>query len=252
MEQSLMELLIIGTKNTFSFGNIALIVIALAVGVIVCVIPGLSASMATELHVTVTFSLDPAAGISMLAAISIGAVYGGSNAAILLNTPGTPASVVSTFDGYPLSQKGKADHALYTALFVSVIGGVIGGLFLLFLSVPLSSIALKLGPPEYFWIAIFGLSTIASLSYGNVIKGLLSGAIGLLIGMIGLDPVMAVPRFTFEYAPLMQGIDIIAAMIGLFAFSQMLVLISSDKETVATYTKRKGAIGKIVKNLFKK
>ncbi|KON83553.1 hypothetical protein AF332_27810 [Sporosarcina globispora] len=251
MENDYLQLIMSGLLNTLNPANLALIILALAAGVIVGAIPGLSAAMATALLVPVTFGMDPATGISMLAAIGIGAVYGGSNSAILLNTPGTPASFVSTFDGYPLSQKGKADDALYTALYCSVIGGVVGALGLIFFSIPLSSVAIKLGPPEYFWVAIFGLSTIASLSYGAVFKGMLSGAIGLLIGTIGLDPVMATPRFTFGYSPLMQGINIIAAMIGLFAFSQMLVLASSNKTTIANYQKRKGAATSVIYKLFK-
>ncbi|WP_240377365.1 tripartite tricarboxylate transporter permease [Bacillus piscicola] len=252
MGSEMLEFFVIGLTNTFTPFNLLIIILALAAGIIVGAVPGLSAAMATALLVPFTFGMSPSTGLAMLAAIGVGAVYGGGNSAILLNTPGTPASVASTFDGYPMSQRGEADKALNTSLISSVIGGIIGSICLMFFSIPLSRIALQLGAPEYFWITIFALTTIASLSQGAVFKGVLSGVIGLLAGMIGLDPITATPRFTFDYYPLMQGIDIIAAMIGLFAFSQMLVLAASMKSTVANYTAKKGIFKKVTARILRK
>ena len=141
-------------------------------------------------------------------------MYGGSIAAILVNTPGTPSAIATTFDGFPLAKKGMAQHALVTSAFGSTMGGIFGALCLLVLTPLLASVALKFGPPEYFWMAIFGLTIIATLSSDNILKGLIGGAIGLMISTIGLSPVGGDSRFTFGYYGLAAGINLIVALIG--------------------------------------
>ena len=230
--------------------NILLMVAGLAGGIIIGAMPGLTATMGVALMVPVTFAMDPISGLVMLGAIYAGAIYGGANSAILIRTPGTPSSVATTFDGYPMCQKGQADEALYTSLLASAFGGVVGTIFLLFMSAPLANFALKFGGPEIFWLCIFGLSSIAVMSRDNMLKGLLSGAFGLLVSTIGIDPNSGVPRFTFGYYPLSQGVEIIPAMIGLFSFSQVMVLLGSDKQYIANYTPSKGAFARVAKKLF--
>lgn len=250
MDHSLWSFIETGLQTTLQPFNILLIIAGLTGGIIIGALPGLTATMGIALMVPLTFGMDPASGLIMLGAIYSGAIYGGSNSAILINTPGTPSSVATTFDGHPMCQKGQAYEALLTSLIASVIGGIIGTIFLLFVSGPLAQVALKFGPPEFFWLAIFGLTTIGSMSTGNVAKGLLAGALGLLIGTIGLDPIVGKPRFTFGYYPLIQGIELIPAMIGLFSFSQVMHLLEGNQQYIGDFQRSPGALGRVVAKLW--
>ena len=243
------ELILPAIANLCDPLNIFLMVAGLAGGIILGALPGLTATMGVALMVPVTFAMDATSGLIMLGAIYAGAIYGGSNAACLICTPGTPSSVATTFDGWPMCQSGKADKALITSLLSSSFGGTVGNIFLLCLAAPLARFALKFGGPESFWLCLFGLSTIAVMSSGNMLKGLVSGAIGMLVATVGLDTHAALPRFTFEYYPLIQGVEVIPAMIGLFSFSQVLYLIGSYKPFIATYNPNKGAFGQVVREL---
>lgn len=230
--------------------NLLLMVAGLAGGIVVGILPGLTATMGVALMVPLTFGLEPVSGLIMLGAIYCGAIYGGSNSACLINTPGTPSSVATTFDGFPMTRQGRAYEALLTSLLASVIGGIVGTLFLLFLAGPLARIALRFGPPEFFWLAVFGLTTIGSLGTGSVVKGLIAGALGLLLGCIGLDPIAGKPRFTFGYYPLVQGIELIPAMIGLFSFSQVLRLVEGEQQLVGEFQRRPGALAAVARELW--
>lgn len=232
--------------------NIFLMVVGLTGGIIVGALPGLTATMGVALMVPATFAMNPTSGLIMLGAIYVGAIYGGSNSACLICTPGTPSSVATTFDGWPMCQSGRADFALYTSLIASALGGFIGTFGLLFLAAPLARFALSFGGPENFWLCIFGLSTIAVMSTDNMVKGVLSGILGILISTIGLDPNAGVPRFIFGYYPLVQGIEVIPAMIGLFSFSQVLVLIGSNRTYIAEFKPTKGAFTQVFKEMMTK
>ncbi|MDR2574187.1 MAG: tripartite tricarboxylate transporter permease [Desulfovibrio sp.] len=232
--------------------NILLMLGGLAGGIIIGALPGLTATMGVALMVPVTFVMDTTSGLVMLGAIYVGAIYGGSNSACLICTPGTPSSVATTFDGWPMCQAGKADKALITSLLSSSFGGIVGTFALLFLAAPLARFALKFGGPENFWLCLFGLSTIAVMSSGNMFKGLVSGGIGMLVATIGLDPHMAVPRFTFGYYPLVQGVEVIPAMIGLFSISQVLYLVGSYKPFLARYNPTPGVFGIVARELLGK
>lgn len=229
--------------------NIVLMIAGLTGGIIVGALPGLTATMGVALMVPATFAMNATSGLIMLGAIYIGAIYGGSNSACLICTPGTPSSVATTFDGWPMCQQGRADVGLYTSLISSAFGGIVGTVVLLFLAAPLARFALRFGGPENFWLCLFGLSTIAVMSTDNMVKGLLSGAFGILIATIGIDPNAGVPRFTFGYYPLVQGIEVIPAMIGLFSFSQVLYLVGSHKPFIASYNPTKGAFTKVARDL---
>ena len=230
--------------------NIFLMLAGLAGGIIIGALPGLSATMGVALMVPVTFAMNEISGLIMLGAIYAGAIYGGANSAILIRTPGTPSSVATTFDGWPMCLKGQADEALYGSLISSASGGIFGNFMLLFLAAPLAVLSLKFGAPESFWLCVFGLSTIAVMSSGNIVKGLLSGAVGLLFSTVGMDPHEAVPRFTFGYYPFVQGLAIIPAMIGLFSFSQVMYLVGSYKPFIAKYNPTKGAFWMTLKKLY--
>lgn len=205
-------------------------------GIIVGALPGLSATMAVALLIPVTFGMSPIAGLTMLTAIYTSAVYGGSISAILLHTPGTPASAATAMDGYALTRQGKGLKALGVATIGSMIGGFISALLLLFLAPPLSKISLQFFAPEYFLIAIFGLTIIGSLAAGNMVKGLASGVFGLGLALVGLDILTGFPRFTFGNANLEAGISLVPALIGLFSLSQVLILIEEKNKKKEKFT----------------
>lgn len=219
--------------NLFTFDTILAMLIGVLAGLIIGALPGLSANMGVALLIPVTFGMDPAAGLLMLLAVYTSAIYGGSISAILLHTPGTSASAATAIDGYALTQQGKAGLALRISTTSSVIGGFISGIFLLALTPPLSMISLKFGPPEYFLVAIFGLTAIGNVATGSLNKGLISGALGLLIGTVGLELNSGFPRFTFGLQDLQSGVSFVSAMIGLFSLSQVLIMVeSTHKEGV--------------------
>ncbi|WOD09004.1 tripartite tricarboxylate transporter permease [Marinomonas sp. GJ51-6] len=175
-----------------------------------------------------TFGMDSTPALVMLIGVYIGGIYGGSIAAILLNTPGTPASAASVLDGYTLTKNGQAARALSISAVSSFAGGLISTIILIAFAPILAGFALKFNAPEYFALALFGLTIISSISGNNLLKGLLAGTIGLLISTIGLDPINSVPRFTFDVLDLYSGINIIPVLIGLFALSEAL----SQLETI--------------------
>ncbi|HHX50148.1 MAG TPA: hypothetical protein GX711_01765 [Clostridia bacterium] len=195
-------------------------------GIIIGALPGLTANMGVALLIPVTFGMDPSAGLLMLVSVYTSAIYGGSLSAILLHTPGTSASAATAIDGFELTKQGKAGLAIRIATVSSVIGGAVSGIFLLTLTPPLSLISLKFGPPEYFLVALFGLTIIGSISAGSVGKGLISGALGLLIGTVGLDISSGFPRFTFGILDLHSGVAFVPAMIGLFSLSQVMFMVA--------------------------
>jgi putative tricarboxylic transport membrane protein len=241
-----------GLLHSLSIGNLLVMSLAIIGGIIIGTLPGLSATMGVALLVPLTFGMDPATGLLALGALYTAAIFGGANSAILINTPGTPAAIATTFDGYPLTLKGDADRALITALVASVVGGIIGTLFLIFLSEPLANFALRFGPPENFWLAIFGLTIIGSLAGNSLIKGLIGGAFGLLLALIGLDPVTGYPRFTFGIRNLIEGINLLPAMIGFFSIPQVIRMIEKDEKYVASYTEKKGIYKKTIIETLKK
>lgn len=234
--------------------HFALIIGGLIAGAVVGCLPGLTATMALALLVPFTFAMDPTSGLIILGAVYVGAIYGGCISAILIGTPGTPSAIATTFDGYPLTKKGMAEHALVTAAFGSSIGGLIGAFGLLLLSPILVSIALKFGPPEYFWLAVLGLTVIATLSSKSLIKGLIGGTLGLLMGTVGIAPIGGDVRFTFGFTELQAGFDLIVALIGLFCLPEVIEMMERRKVQlrIAEYKKKKGVALAVVKQLLKK
>ena len=217
------------------FGYLAGIqpIIAIVAGVILGILagamPGLSPSMGVALLVPFTYGMAPQIALILLVSIYIAANYGGSITAVTINTPGTPSAVVTSFDGYPLTQQGKAGVGLGTSLVASTIGGIIGTIILIFFSVPLARMAVKLHPAEYFALAVFGLTTVASLGGKNWAKAFLAAMLGLLINTIGIDPISGVKRFTFGTYRLFDGFALIPALIGLFALSEVFTRIEEYK-----------------------
>lgn len=196
--------------------------IGTAAGVALGSIPGLTPTMGVAVLVPFTFTLGPTSGLLLLGAVYGGAVYGGSITAVLLNIPGAPANLSTTWDGYPMAQRGEGRRAIHISIVASVIGGLVGYAALLFLSPPLAELSLRFGPAENFWLAVLGITIIASLASRSLIKGLMSGAFGVLLGTVGVSTITGTQRFTFGWPLLEGGIDLVAGMIGLFAVGQTL------------------------------
>lgn len=186
-------------------------------------LPGISPSIAMALLLPFTYAMDPIPAIVLLAATYVGAEYGGSIPAILIRTPGTNAAAATALDGYEMQKQGRGGEALGISLVSGVIGGLIGLFFLVVLTKPLASVALAFTPPAYFALGVLGLSVIASLSSGSLVKGLMAGIIGLMIATVGSDPISGVNRFTYGAPELLGGIPFILVMVGVFAVSELLV-----------------------------
>jgi len=222
-------LVLLGTGSIAWWQPILVILIGIIVGIFVGVMPGLSASTGLALIVPFTFGMEPLIAIILLAAVYTSASYGGTISAIAINTPGTPAAVAVTFDGYALTQKGQPGKALGSSLFSNVIGGLTGSLMLIFFSIPLAKIALKFGPAAFFSLAIFGLTIVSSMESKNRVKAFVSTAIGLLLMTVGLDIINGYPRYTFGYPELFDGFTFIPALIGLFAVGEIFLNIENMK-----------------------
>ena len=201
--------------------NMFFMSVGVAAGTVIGALPGLTATMGVEILLPLTFGMDSITGMVMLLGIYCGGIYGGSITAILIKTPGTPASAATAIEGYPLAQAGRGGDALYTALFSSMIGGLFSCFALLFFAPLIAGAALKFGSPEYTALAFFGLTVISVATSKNAIKGLSMSAIGLLITMIGFDPIEGVTRFTFRSVSLRSGIALVPAMLGAFALTEL-------------------------------
>ena len=216
------EHLLNGITTALQFANFFYLIIGVVGGIIIGALPGLTATMGVAILLPFTFGMEPVTGLIMLVGIYIGAIY-----AILLNTPGTPASAATCIDGFPLVKKGMATKALSVSTIASAIGGLISCAALVTISPLLAKFALKFSSPEYFALALFGLTIIASISSGNFLKGILAGVVGLLISTVGMDAITSYPRYTFDVVDLLNGFSVIPVLIGLFAVSEVLSQIES-------------------------
>ncbi len=213
-----------GFINAFSPLNLLAMIASTALGITIGCLPGLSAAMGVALLLPVTFGMDPATGLIVLGGIYCGAIFGGSISAILIHTPGTPASAATAIEGYKLTLKGQAAKALTVACFASFCGGLLSCISLYFFSPLLAELTMQFKSPEYFWLSIFGLTIIAGVSSRSILKGLMSGILGLLISTIGMDPMEGVERYMFGVSTLYNGVNVTCALIGLFSMSQVLIL----------------------------
>jgi len=222
-------------------------------GLLVGAMPGLTATMALAVLLPFTFTLPPLLGLVALGAVYMGAIYGGSFAAILVNTPGTPSSIATAFEGWPLAKQGRALEAISVATISSAVGGIAGVLFLLLLSPPLARLSLKFGPAEYFWVAVLGLTLIASVSEQSLWKGWLGGALGMLIGTIGVAPIGGETRFIFELPVLQGGVEMIVALIGLFVLPELYMMAARGESALGAVdinSHRQASFWSAVKKVF--
>ncbi|WP_200087537.1 tripartite tricarboxylate transporter permease [Salicibibacter cibi] len=215
-----MDLFMQGLANVLEWQMLLILIVGAALGIAIGSLPGLTATMGVALLVPVTYGMDPAAGILLLVSLYFGAIYGGSITAILLRTPGTPAAAATALDGYEMTKRGLGQKGLLVAVYSSATGAVVSVTILIFLSPVLANFALNFSAPETFALALFGLSIISSVAGESMLKGLIAGVAGLLVATIGLDPMDGFARFTFDNVQLLNGVDFIPVMIGLFAAAQ--------------------------------
>jgi putative tricarboxylic transport membrane protein len=198
------------------------LVIGTTAGLVGGVLPGVTITMTVIIVLPFTFGLDPLAGLAAMIGVYVGGESGGLVTSSLLGIPGKPSAVATTFDGFPMARRGEPGRAVWLGTWASFIGGLLGALFLVSATGPLASFALQFGPWEYFSLFVFALSMVAGLTEQSLLKGLLSGAIGLVITVIGTDPIMAVPRFDFGTDFLKNGFQFLPVLIGVFAFAQIM------------------------------
>ncbi|SEO01120.1 putative tricarboxylic transport membrane protein [Pseudorhodobacter antarcticus] len=202
---------------------------AVAMGIVLGALPGVSSTMALAILLPLTFGMAPGVAMMLLLMVLVSSVFGGSISAILLNIPGTPGAIVTQFDGYPMAQQGRAGHALGHALIASTVGGVLGVIALMMIAPVIAKSAMEFRSPEFALLALFGLVLLAYTVEGAMLAGLLSGAIGLMFGMVGFDTMSGVARFDFGSAILQNGIDIIPVTIGIFGITEVLTTLSASR-----------------------
>lgn len=202
------------------------VLIGVGLGVLFGSLPGFTATMGLAVLTPFTFWVAPDQAMAMLLGLLVSAIFSGGVPAILLNTPGTPASIAMTWDGHPLARQGRAGLALGLNAIGAFLGIFLSLVVLLIAALPLSRLALRFGPAEYFAVAVFGLSTIVGVSGGSMLKGLATGLIGLLLAVVGLDAITGYPRFTFGQPELLDGVSFIPVMVGLFGIAEVFTQMS--------------------------
>ncbi len=216
----MLENIIAGMDMVLKLDNILASMVGVTIGITMGAIPGLSDITAICLLLPFTFYLEPIAAIAMLMGLSKGGNFGGSIPAILFNVPGTAQAVVTSYDGYPLTKQGKSGKALKIALYASTMADTLSDFILFFLAAPVATVALMIGPPEYTMIVIFSLVVIAIAGSENFVKGMIAIGMGLFLAVIGLDPVIGTPRFTFGSVELRAGLAVVPIVLGLFVVSE--------------------------------
>jgi len=191
-------------------------------GVVGGALPGVTITMTVIVVLPFTFGLDPLQGLAAMTGVYVGGSAGGLVTATLLGIPGTPSSIATTFDGHPMARKGEAGRAMWTGIWASVFGGLLGGLFLIFATGPLAALALEFGPWEFFSLFVLALSMVAGLVEASLVKGLLSGLIGMVVTILGNDPMLGAPRLTLGIEWLEGGVPFLPVLIGVFAFAQIM------------------------------
>ncbi|UZJ42846.1 tripartite tricarboxylate transporter permease [Marinimicrobium sp. C6131] len=218
----MIELFVAGVWELLQPQVLIVLFLACIVGLVIGALPGLNATMAVAIILPLTFSFNAHLGMATLVAVYIGGICGGLVSAILLRIPGTPSSVATTFDGYPLAQQGQAVKALGTAMLASYAGGMFSLLVLVMFAPMVARLAINFGPAEYFALSVMALTMVAALAGKSLVKGAITALLGMAFSMVGMAPIDGTPRFTFGEINLWAGIGLVPFMIGLFAISQVL------------------------------
>jgi putative tricarboxylic transport membrane protein len=232
----MIEGILIGLKTALTFQNIFMVMIGCFFGTIIGMLPGLGPMTAIALMIPITYGFDPATGLILMAGVYYGAVFGGSTSSILLNAPGVPGTVATSFDGYPMAQQGKAGKALAIAAWSSFAGGTLASIYLLFLAPSLSKVSLSFRSPDYFALMILGLTAIAAFSSkGQFLKAMMMVVLGLMLASVGQDSLSDITRFTFNNMNLSDGISFVLIVMATFAMSEALTIIlkRNDPSVVA-------------------
>ncbi len=217
-----MDLLAAGVASFFEPTVLLSNLVGVVAGIIVGLIPGFTITMGVILVLPFTFGMSPLQGIATMMGVAVGGASGGLISACLIGIPGTPSSVATTFDGFPMARKGEPGRALGLGTWASLFGGVIGWVVLALAAPPLAEFGLKFGPWELFSLVAFSITMIASLSGGSLVKGIVSGLLGMLLATVGNDPQLNIERFSFGNAEVEAGFDFLPVLIGLFGFSQLM------------------------------
>lgn len=228
---SVLQLIGTGFATVLTPTGIFLMFIGVAVGIVFGALPGLSATMAIALFLPVTYAMASSDAMTLLMALFIGAISGGLISAILLHIPGTPSSVATCFDGHPMVKKGQAAKALGVGVVFSFLGTVFSTILLMFIAPQIARVAINFGSYEFFSIAIFSLTMIATLSSGNMIKGVLAGVVGFIFSTVGTDSIEGSARFTFGLTDLKSGFDMLAVMVGLFAVGEIIAAAQTSRHS---------------------
>ncbi len=213
--------LALGFHAAMTAYNIMWVFIGGLLGTIVGMLPGLGPATGVAILIPITYNLDPTTALITMCAVYYGAMFGGSRASIMINTPGDASAIVSCFDGYPMTKQGRAGPALAISAIASFIGGILGMILLVLLTGPIASYALKFGPVEMFSLLLFALTATITLAEGSLLKGCIAICIGFMLATIGIDPQTGVKRFTLGVADLQEGVDFLVIMIGVYAVCEV-------------------------------
>jgi putative tricarboxylic transport membrane protein len=224
-----------GLAAAASLQNLSFALIGCLLGTLIGVLPGLGPTAGTAILIPLTFQLDPIGALIMLSAIYYGAMYGGTITSVLINVPGEAASVITCFDGYQMAKQGRGGTALGIAAIGSFIGGIAATVALIVVAPPLARLALSFGPPEFFALMLVGLALITGLAGNSVVAAVMMAVLGLLIAMVGIDPVRGAPRFTFGIPSLYDGVGFIPVVMGLFGIAEILITVERPyREVIKT------------------
>ncbi|MGD6878607.1 tripartite tricarboxylate transporter permease [Bacillus infantis] len=244
------EGLLSGFQVALSLQGILFVFLGVFIGTFIGMMPGLGPISAIAIMIPVTYNMDPAIALMMMAGVYYGAIFGGSSSSILLNAPGVSGTVATAFDGYPMAQQGKAGKALAIAAIASFFGGTVSVVLLMLFSPLLSSVAVSFGPVEYFALMLLGLTAISSLSEGSTLKAFISATLGVIVVTIGIDGQTGTARFTFDNAYLLEGIDFLIIALGLFALAEVCTLIFNRKNAASSENENIGSL-KITREDFR-
>lgn len=244
-----LELLGGGFLASFQLWSFLTILTGLLVGVVAGALPGISFVNAMALALPFTYVMEPTQSMLFLGGIYVGGVFGGSISAIMINVPGTPASLPATWDGYPMTKRGEVKRALGIAVTASATGGLVSALVLAFLSAPFAAFALKFSQPEFFAATLLGLVSVIAIAKDQPIVTMVSLLLGILIGTVGIDPLYGQPRFSFGIPEMQSGIRFVVVMIGLFAIGEVVDLLATNRDLRPKKTDGK-AIGMRLRDIW--
>jgi putative tricarboxylic transport membrane protein len=247
----MIEAAIVGLVKVFAWPAIGYMFLGIMIGLMVGILPGVGGLFSLAILIPFTYKMDPASAFALLLGAHAPSYTGGAITTILLNTPGDPPNAATLFDGYPMTRKGQAGRAMGAALTSSMVGGVLGALYLVLLIPVMRPVVLLFAPPEFFMMSVVGLSFIAVISGKSLIKGLISGGFGLLLGLVGLDQSTSLARFTFGSIFLWDGVSLVSVCLGLFAVAEMIdMTVKDEKISENGVSKEMGGALRGIKDVF--